>query len=185
MSFIVDQYGTRQWSFSLYDSDNEVGYRQGDSVIKNGIVYVATTDIPAGVPFALADSELDAQKWIAKVTGAEAAAVSLLSDVDVTGLKNGDTLVWDSDLNLWKPGTAGSNIVFRDESFIVDSDGQDTFFLDNTPTKVTAFYRNGMKLIWRAFDTTDSDAVIYDSSNNGGYQLASGDEIQITYTTTN
>lgn len=109
MSFIVDQYGTRTWSFSLYDSDNQVGYRQGDSVIRNGIVYVATSDIPAGVPFALADSELDVQKWIARVTGAEAAAVATLKDVVITGLKNGDTLVWDSDSELWKPG-AGSAV---------------------------------------------------------------------------
>lgn len=109
MSFIVDQFGTRTRSFSVYDSDSVLGYRQGDSIIRNGIVYVATTDIPGGVPFTLADSEGDAQKWLARVTGAEAAKISTLSDVALLGLKNGDTLVWDSDSERWKPG-AGSAV---------------------------------------------------------------------------
>lgn len=150
MTYTVDSFGTKQTRFGLYDSDSTKSYAAGDTIIRNGIIYTATTNIPAGTPFNLADSESEPQSWFATVTGG-------------TG--------------------GGASITFRDERFFVDSDGKDTFFLEYKPNSITGFFRNGMKLISATYSMTDSDAVIYDYTYNGGFVLREGDEIQITYTT--
>lgn len=42
-----------------------------------------------------------------RVTGMEAALVGDLADVDLTGLADGDVLVWDAATSTWKPGAGG------------------------------------------------------------------------------
>ena len=77
MTYIVDIYGTKTLKFGSYDSDLAIqnGFLQGDTTIRNGTIFTATTDIPPGTDFVIADSELQPESWFASV-------VSSVSSVD-------------------------------------------------------------------------------------------------------
>jgi len=54
------------------------------------------------------------------VAAGGATALSDLTDVDLTGLADGDTLVWNSATSKWEPGTGGGTSVGYDEFYHPD-----------------------------------------------------------------
>ena len=100
MPYIIDIYGTKTFKFGKFDSDANLteGYLKGDVAYLDGIVYSATSDIPAGTPFRVADSELDSEAWFVAVDGSAGAINDSDYDSDFTQVRH-DFAAADSEID--------------------------------------------------------------------------------------
>ena len=105
MPYIVDIYGTRTPSFGSFDSDIFVAgdYNKGDIIYIDGVIYTANSDIAAGTPFTVADSEGVLNAWRESVIG--------LNSPDG---RAGDSEIWTAIANLARENDS-DNILTRDE----------------------------------------------------------------------
>lgn len=67
--------------------------------------------VPAGA--SIPPGNITEAEWLSlknRVTVVEGYGMADLSDIDVSGISDGDVLIWDSDAQVWEPGTAQSGI---------------------------------------------------------------------------
>ncbi|MFN2466130.1 MAG: hypothetical protein ABR598_07690 [Candidatus Dormibacteria bacterium] len=66
------------------------------------------------VTWALTDDPVNQRIQVQAIAvGAAAATLAAMSDVDLTGLANGQQLHWDAAAGKWKPGAGGTSITWR------------------------------------------------------------------------